>query len=102
MAVFESNELSAREYVLLENERDENRLIREHAEGLKRLEIELQREKNQAEIELRKLEAKWASWLSLPKLVIKLPVYLLLGIGYIIQSIRNQNPTDNFWDFINK
>jgi len=37
MAVFESNELSAREYVLLENERDENRLIREHAEGLKRL-----------------------------------------------------------------
>jgi len=69
---------------------------------MKRLEIELQREKNQAEIELRKLEAKWSSWLALPKMIIKLPVYILLGFGYTIQSVRKQTPTKEFWRFINK
>jgi hypothetical protein len=102
MPIFDNPELSPREHILMENERDENRLLREHAETIKRLEIELQREKDQAEIELRRLEAKWSSWLSLPKTVIKLPVYVLLGFGYIVLCIRKQKPTEAFWRFLNK
>lgn len=102
MPIYENESLSPREHILLENERDENRLVREHAEGMKRLEIQLQKEKNEAEIELRKLEAKWASWLSIPKTIIKLPVYALLGIGYIVLCVRNKKPTERFWAFLER
>lgn len=100
VAIYENESLSPREHILMENERDENRLVREHAEGMKRLEIQLQRDKNEAEIELRELEAKWSSWLSIPKTIIKLPVYVLLGIGYIVLCIRKQKPTEAFWKLL--
>lgn len=100
MAIFENQELSPREYVLLENERDEARLVREHAAHLKQLEITLSRERNEAEIELKTLEAKWSSWLRIPIIIIKLPLYLLLGIGYIVCSMRGEEPPKKFWDLI--
>jgi hypothetical protein len=100
MPIIDNPELSPREHILLENERDEARLVREHQVTLKRLELEIVREKNQAAIELRMLEAKWSSWLSLPKIILKLPVYVLFGVGYIIHAVRNHEPSKSFWSFI--
>lgn len=54
------------------------------------------------ELEITKLEAKWSSWLNLPKTIIKLPVYCLMAIGYIISSIRNHEVSKDFWNFLNK
>lgn len=100
MAIYENQELSPREYILLENEKEEARLGREHAVTMKRLELELQKDKNASEVALRTLEAKWSSWLRLPKLLLLLPVYFLLGIASIIASIRNQKIDTNFWKLI--
>jgi hypothetical protein len=100
LPIVDSPELSPREHILLENERDEARLVREHQVTLKRLELEIVREKSQAQIELRRLEAKWSSWLALPKTFIKLPVYLLFGLGYIVHAAKKQEPSKSFWRFL--
>ena len=100
MSVYENNELSPREYVLLEHDKEEARLGRQHAIEMKKLDLELAREKNASEVALRTLEAKWSSWLRLPKLLLMLPVYFLLGIASIVSSIRNQKIDTNFWRLI--
>jgi hypothetical protein len=90
-------ELSPRESLLMQNDTEERRLAREHAVRMKQLELELARERYKAQIELRKLEARWASWLRLPGLILRLPVHILLSVGYIIDSIKNQEPSQHFW-----
>ena len=52
------------------------------------------------DIELAKLEARFSSWLRLPVLVLKLPVLLLLGVGYIVDRIKSQEPGDDFWNML--
>lgn len=84
----------------MEYQKDEASAAREHAIVMKKLEIELAREKNAAEIELKKLEAKWSSWLKLPSMIIKFPLYIFFGIGYVVDSIKGNDPTNNFWKFI--
>lgn len=59
-------------------------------------------EAKRMELEIAKIEAKWSSWLSLPKTIIKLPVYILFAIGYIIAVSLKKEPSENFWKFINK
>lgn len=100
MPIVDSQQLSAREYTLLEAERDENRLSREHAITLKRLELEIKRADNEARVELKQLEAKWASWLRLPSLILRLPLFLVLGIAYCIAVIRKYDPPKKFWDLL--
>jgi len=100
MSIVENTELSPREHILLEHETEETRLSREHAIKVKELELELAREKYKAEIELKKLEAKWSSWLRLPSMVIKLPVYILLGVGYIVSCSRKYESSRNFWNYL--
>lgn len=98
---FQDNvELTPKEYTLMETEKEENRLNREHLVTMKRLEIQLEMTRNEGDIKLRTLEAKWSSWLSIPKTIIKLPLYLILGVGYCIHAIRKQKPTAEFWKFI--
>lgn len=100
MPVFENQELSPREYVLMENERDEARLLREHAAHMKELELAVIREKNQAEVAIRILEAKWSSWMKIPITIIKLPLYAILAIGYIMLCITKQKAPMEFWKLI--
>lgn len=100
MAIREETMLTPRESMLLEHDTEEARLSREHAIRLKTLELELAREKYKAEIELKKLEARWSSWLSIPLVIIKLPVYLLLAVGYIFDSIRGYEPAKDFWKLL--
>lgn len=100
MAVYDNPELSPREYVLLENQKEEGRLTREYAIKIKELEIELEREKNLGQLKLAELESKWATWLRIPITIIKLPVYVIMAFGFIVLSIRKKNPTEEFWKFI--
>ena len=95
-----SQELSARESYLIDNERDENRLVREHAEAMKRLELEVTKENNQAQIKLKELESKWQAWLRFPSMVIKLPLYVLLGIAYICSMFTKKEHQKRFWDLL--
>lgn len=84
----------------MEAERDENRLIREHAIAIKSLELNLARENNEAEIKLKHLESKWASWLKLPKFIILLPVFSLLGLAYICSMFTKKEMPKRFWDLL--
>jgi hypothetical protein len=93
MALTSEYELTPRELVLMETEKEEYRNAREHAIAMKTLELELSREQGQAEIMLKKLESKWASWLKLPKLIILSPVLLVLAIAY---GFRREAPR-YFW-----
>ena len=100
MAIVDNPELTPREWTLLENERDENRLIREHAVAMKRLELEIERENNAAQIKLKELESRWQAWLRLPSLLIKLPLFILLGVAYIISVITKKEMPKRFWDLL--
>lgn len=100
MAIQESVELTPREHIIMENERDEARLVREYNVRIKELELAVQRDRNQAAIELKKLEAKWSSWLRLPALIIKLPVLFLFGIAYVVSVITRTSHSKDFWTFL--
>lgn len=99
--VDENIQLSPRESMLMEHDTEERRLGREHAVRIKELELELARENHRANIELKKLEAKWSSWLKIPVLIIKLPVLILLSFGYWLDSIRGSEPSKDFWKLFN-
>lgn len=55
-----------------------------------------------AELELARIEARWLSWLRIPILIVKLPVYILFGIAYCIAIARKHEPSDKFWHFLMK
>lgn len=100
MPIQDATELTPREHVLMEAERDENRLAREHAVKIKELELEVARENNQSEIKLKELQAKWASWLNIPIIIIKLPLFVLLGMAYICSMFTKKEMPKRFWDLL--
>ena len=100
MAIQEQNLLTPRESVIMEHESEQARQAREHAVRMKELDLELAREKYRAEVELKKLEAKWSSWLRVPLVIIKLPVYLILAFGYIFDSLRGNEPSKDYWKLL--
>jgi len=54
------------------------------------------------ELEIKHLmvESKITSWFKIPVTIVKLPVYMLFGVGYCINAIRKIEPSENFWKFI--
>lgn len=100
MPIVENEQLTPREHLLLEHEKDEHRLSREHAVRMKELEIQLARDKYQAQIELKRLEAKWSSLLRLPVIILKLPLHIVLALGYLLSVIRKQEPSKSFWTLL--
>lgn len=100
MPILDNNELSPREHILMENERDEARLTREYAITIKRLELEVKRADNDGKIKLKELESKWSSWLKIPITIIRLPLYIIMGIAYCIAMIRKYEPSKNFWELM--
>lgn len=100
MPIVENDQLTPREHLLMQAEQEENKLAREHAVTLKQLELQIIREKNQAEIELKRLEAKWRSWLRIPIVIIKLPISLILAVGYLLAVATKQEPSKRFWSAI--
>lgn len=93
-------ELSPREYAVIENQREEAKLAREHAIVMKRMDIDLAREEHNTEITLKTLQAKWNSWLQIPILIIKLPLYLLFGIAFVCSMFTKKELPKRYWDFI--
>ena len=107
--------LSPRESVMMEKQEEENRLSRQHAVNMKRLEIEaakanlkLKQEDaklsrrhqlimKELERDVRETEVRWTQIFRIPLTLIKLPVYCILAIGYIVNSIRNHEPPQDFW-----
>lgn len=100
MAFEIQTELTPREHLLMEHEAEQARLVREYSLTAKQLELEIVREKNRAAIELKRLEAKWNTWLRLPALIIKLPVFLVLGVAYIFAVCRKIEPPKDFWNYL--
>jgi hypothetical protein len=100
MAITENDQLTPKEHLLLEAEKEEARLSREHAITIKQLDLALAKEKYQAQIELKKLEAKWGSWLRIPIIIIKLPISLVLAFGYIFAVLRKHEPSKSFWSLL--
>lgn len=68
---------------------EEFRMQSEHQIVMKKLDIEQQ-----------KLEARWASWVRIPLVIIKLPVYLVMSIGYCVAMARGKDVSDKFWEYI--
>jgi len=54
------------------------------------------------ELEVAKIDTRWGAIFKIPTLIIKLPVYILLALGFIIYTVTKKEPPDKFWDFINK
>jgi hypothetical protein len=53
------------------------------------------------ELEVAKLEARWSVLLRLPLEIVMLPVRMLLGLGYIVGSFREDyEPGENYWKFM--
>lgn len=89
MLTSEPQQLTARESVLMEYEAEQNKLAREFEITMKRLDIEAQT-----------LETKWRSWLRIPITIVKLPLFLVLGIGYVVAVARGKEPSQNFWELL--
>lgn len=84
----------------MDADKEANRLAMEHAIAMKSLELNLARENNTAEIKLKELEAKWATWLKIPITIIKLPLYILLGLAYICSMFTRKEMPKRFWDLL--
>lgn len=96
----QSTEMTPRESLEHEWRVEEFEKTSEHAIKMKQLEIELAKEDHKAEIELKKLEAKWAAWLRLPRTILLLPVLILFAFAYIFAIGFNYQPPKRFWDLL--
>lgn len=101
MSIVQNGEITPRESLLHEWEKEIFEKQAAHEITMKQLELEIKREDNRAKIELKRLEAKWASWLKLPSMVIKLPLYPILGIAYCVAIVKKRDPPKSFWDLLN-
>lgn len=85
----DNDRLTERELSLMQHEREMAELYNEQARVIK-----------DKEVNLAALEAKWASWLRIPKILIMLPVYILFGLGYLVHAFRKTEPSEKFWDLL--
>lgn len=100
MAIQGLGEVTPRESLLHEWEKEIFEKQAAHEIAMKRFELEIKKADNEAKIELRRLEAKWASWMKLPSMILKLPLYPLLGIAYCIMAAKKYEPGKRFWDLL--
>ena len=81
---------------MTQREREEHQMEMEIAE--KQAEFTLRRA--ELDLEVRKLEAKWTSWLKLPTAVILLPVKFIMALAIPISVITKKDLPDAYWDFL--
>lgn len=84
-----STELTRREVQLQEFEKEMFDKQANHAVDMKKLNLEV-----------AKIEARWSSWLKIPITIVKLPVFIVLGIGFCIAVAKNKELPDKFWDYL--
>lgn len=100
MSIINNDQLTPREITEHDWRLDEFAKQTAHARSMKLLELEVLREQNSAEIQLKTLELKWATWLRIPILILKLPLYLILGIAYIVSMVTKKEMPKRFWDLL--
>lgn len=49
------------------------------------------------ELEVAKIEARWSSLFKVPLAIVKLPLYVVLGVAYCIAAARKHSPPEEFW-----
>jgi hypothetical protein len=54
----------------------------------------------QMDVEVRKLEARWSSWLRLPMAIVLLPIKFVLAFAIPISVITKKDLPDKFWEFM--
>lgn len=64
------------------------------------LQIASNLELKRLEVEALKLETKWSTLLKVPLTIIKLPVYVLFGIAYIVSTVTKKDMPEEFWKFL--
>lgn len=89
MPMVTSMELTPREREDREFEREMWDKKASHAIEIKKLEIESEKQHN-----------RLSAWFSIPITIVKLPIFLLFGVGYIIHVIRKTEPSEKFWFFL--
>jgi hypothetical protein len=52
------------------------------------------------DVEVRKLEARWSSWLRLPMAIVLLPIKFVLAFAIPISVITKKDLPDKFWEFM--
>ncbi len=66
----------------------------------KQAEFEL--EKKKLEIQHLNIESKIGAWFRLPVTIVKMPLYLLVGLALIVYAIRGIEPPENLLNLVNK
>lgn len=98
--MIDNGEVTPREHLTHQWEVENFEKQAAHAIHIKELELAIKREDNQARIELKKLEAKWGSWLRLPSLIVRIPLFILLGMAYCIATAKKYEPPKKFWQLL--
>ena len=86
-----NDEVTPREFSTWQHERQMFELEAEHRQKMK-----------DKELELAKLEAKWSSWLAIPKTIIMVPILLIFGLAYIVSIITKKEVPEAYWDFLKR
>ena len=86
---YDDKPISAAESTRHSWDEERDRLTREHDIRVR-----------QMELEVYKIETRWSILLRIPLTIIKLPVYIVMSLGYTVAMARKHDPGDRFWDFL--
>jgi len=67
-----------------------------------KMETEYQLEAKRLELAVTQIDVKVGAWSRIPLTIIKLPVYCLLALGYVVLQIRGAQPDERFWEFMKR
>lgn len=104
--ISQNEQLTPREAILIDNEKEENRRAREHALAVSKLNVQQKitelklrqaegtkarihaQKMKEVELAIRREDTKWQNLLRLPRLLIMLPVYIVLAFGATILLVK--------------
>lgn len=89
MAIQQREDISPREQIIHEWEREDFKLQSEHAVNIKKLDIEA-----------TKLDSKITAWFKLPIRLLYLPVSLFLVLVLVIYAIRGKEPPQSLVELL--
>lgn len=89
MAIVTQGELTNREREEMEFQQQMFDRQAEHTQKVKAMELEV-----------TKIQAKWSSLLRLPIIVVKMPLFIFMGVAYCIAVARRHEPSEAFWNLL--
>lgn len=88
---YDTSNISAAESTRHSWDEETARLAREHDLAVRKLELEVMKQ-----------DQRWGSLLKIPITIIMLPVYFVLGLGFIAAMITKTEPGESFWSIIRR